>query len=165
MTNCLPCQTFMDDWLSQPISPKEIILYKNINHRRLNRVIPQISQILKRFICNLSESDIQLILSNIQEKPIELLINMICLPKDEMNIELKKHEWYSTTISCKLINMNEIESIIDILRDHFVCKNQNENELLGYYILNLIFAIKELHICHVTKTLSIEDVLEVVILE
>lgn len=165
MTHCLPCQAFIDDWLSQPISPKECILYNNINHQRLGRVIPQISKILKRFICNLDESYMNLIMSKTQEKPVDFLFKMLTLPKDIVENELKNHVWHLTTVSCKLNDPSEIESVLDILTENFVCKNMIENELLGYYLINLIFVLKELHICHIKKPVINEVALEVVILE
>lgn len=50
---------------------------------------------------------------------------------------------------CKYNNSSEIEYIDIILKENCVCKNGFENELIGYYLLNIMTQVKEIYDSHI----------------
>lgn len=160
MLEYIPCKQFIGDFLSQPISPKDKALYSNINHKRLLHIIPTISEIIESFICKMSKEDMKIILSKIEANIYELTEELIFYTKQARLRRIKIHSWNLSTALCKYNNPSEIEYINIILKENYVCKNGFENELIGYYLLNVMTQVKEIYDSYSStdkKTLEEDD--------
>lgn len=158
MSDYISSTHFIRDFLSQPISPKDKHLYLNIHHKRLLRVIPSISEIIENFIQKMCKYHMITILTKIEENIKELSAELIFHKKEVRINRIKINSWNLMLLLCKYNNSSEIEYIDIILKENCVCKNGFENELIGYYLLNIMTQVKEIYDSHILDedTKSIE---------
>ena len=147
METCPICRVFIQDWFTQPLSPKHT-LYGEIHPKRLNRVLPEIAPIFIRFIKGLTFYDITGVFFAIERKLIDATMDMLYEDKHVIDDKLLRLSW--TVMADHYINKDagEIRLIEDILKGASVCKS-NEKELIGYYLTNMIVEMKEVHSSHV----------------
>lgn len=149
METCPLCRVFIQDWFTQPFSPQHLI-YGQIHPKRLLRVLPEIAPIFIRFIKSLTNYDIDGIFILIERILINATAYMIFEPKEVVDSNLARLSWISMADHYNGKDPDEIRMIESILKDSYVCKNNSEKELIGYYLTNMILSLKEVHSCHVS---------------
>jgi hypothetical protein len=153
MDTCVKCKLFLNDWFTQPFSPRNL-LYNDIHHKRLLKVLPSISAIFIHLIKDLTYYDLNGIFTTIEGILIHASTDILFEPKHVVESTLLKISWNCMAEHYLGKAPNEIGYIQDILKDAFVCKNGNENELIGYYLTSMITNLKEVHSCHVSPPIQ-----------
>jgi len=146
MESCPRCHIFIQDWFTQPLSPQHT-LYGEIHPKRLLRVLPKIAPIFIRLIKGLTFYDITGVFFTIERILMNATMDLMFESKDVIDDMLLRLSWTSMTDHYIRKAPGEIGLIEDILKEAYVCKN-NEKELIGYYLTNMIMDIKDVHSSH-----------------
>ena len=144
------CQVFIQDWFTQPISPKDHI-YQKIHHKRLLRVLPTIAPIFIRLIKSFTYYDITGVFFAMEGILLNAHADILFEPKDVVEKKLLAISWICMANHYIGKMPDEIRFIEDILKDACVCK-EGETELIGYYLKNMIMNLKDVHSSHVKPT-------------
>jgi hypothetical protein len=145
---CEKCQGFMEDWFSQPLSPRDL-LFNDVNRARLERIKPQIIPLFTTLIKKLTQYELQSISFNIECNKIQKSTEMLYEQEAAMNIYLQKYTWRIMTEQCLSKHPYPVSDIQEIIIENFVCKNDLHKELIGFYITALVNLIPEVHGCHI----------------
>lgn len=147
MESCPKCYIFIQDWFTQPLSPKHT-LYKEIHPKRLLRVLPELAPIFIRFIKDLTFYDITGVFFKIEGILLNATADILYEPKEVIDDKLLRLSWTTMTDHYIRKDAGEILLIEDILKGASVCKG-NEKELIGYYLTSMIVEMKEVHSSHI----------------
>lgn len=150
MDTCKRCKVFLEDWFTQPFSPKEI-LYTHIHPKRLLRVLPHIAPIFIRLIKDLTYYDMYGIFLQIEGIRLNATVDILFEPQEVIQKSLLMLSWCCMTDHYVGKAPGEIHIIEDILKDASVCRGY-EKELIGYYLTNMIHCLKDIHSSHTGPT-------------
>lgn len=146
---CAKCQSFIEDWFSQPLSPKDL-LFDDVHRNRLRRVIPDLIPLFITLLKKLTVKDLESMSFTIDYNRIEQMAEMLFDKEEDVNKSLNKYSWRLLINLCISKDPYPLNDIQDILVDNFVCKNGLHKELIGFYLATLVNIIPEVHGCHLT---------------
>ena len=144
--SCGMCYGYIYDYMNRPMRPDDL-LYKDVNGKRLRKIIPECVLIFERFYRGLSDFDFSVAVLLIDNDAIQ------SLETDET--VLKRLAYRSMANWFRMID-NDYELIICLIHEN--CITKNAEELVGFWLSEL-FIIKEIHMEH--KGLPKEQVVEV----
>lgn len=150
MDTCKRCNTFLQDWFTQPFSPKEV-LYNDIHPKRLLQVLPYITPIFIRLIKDMTYYDMHGIFLTIEGIRLNATVDILFETREVIQKKLMMLSWSCMTEHYSGKAAGEIQIIEDILKDACVCKGC-EKELIGYYLTNMIHCLKDIHSSHTGVT-------------
>ena len=128
---CAICHSYIYDYMMMPMRPDHI-LFKQVNAKRLQKIIPQIVEIFERFFARLSEFEFSV---------AAFIVEKDAVSEDE--IELKLSAYRSMAKWFKIYNDYGLAKVL-IYEN---CITKNPKELIGFWLSEL-FVIKEIHTEH-----------------
>jgi len=130
---CAICHDYIHDYMTRPMRPDEL-LFKDVHHRRLQKIIPECIRIFERFFARLSDFEFS-VAAFIIEKDVG----------DEKEEDvIKKTSWRSMTKWFIMLN-SDYELIKCLIHEN--CISKKADELLGFWLSEL-FIVKEIHMEH-----------------
>ena len=137
-----PCYQYVTDWFDQPLSPNHI-LYNDIHQKRLNRIIPEIANIICRFFEDMPFFQISILKMDIDS--YEQYLALVFQGNPEKATLIKKESWKHTKTMCDDAVANDFDTIEILMMEHSVCKNNiTITQWIGYCIESLE-CIKNIH--------------------
>lgn len=152
---CMKCQIFIEDWLSQKLSPMNI-LYGDVSAKRLERVLPDIIPAFVRFLTKITDTQQNNLYDLLRrEVMIKISENMFYPPDKSLELDMQKFTWMVLTDLAYFTIPGELEIIQDILTDHCVCKNNTQKQWMGYCLTHLMMNMDEVHKSHTFSCVSL----------
>lgn len=143
---CTICASYIEDCVKRNLRVDDI-LYSEIHPHRLTRILPEIIYVFQRYFETVSEYHMSV---------TGLIVNVdLQSAVDASNIEKCRIIWKSITRWCKAVP-NEFGIIEELFKDHYICKKDVADQLIGYW-LNQIHFIHEIHKEHETGFNSKKD--------
>jgi hypothetical protein len=137
-----PCYQYVIDWFAQPLSPTHV-LYNDIHQKRLNRIIPEVSEIIYRFFEDMPFFQISLLKMDMES--YEKYISELLKDHPEKGRLIKRVCWKHTYEMCDDASVNDFDTIQCLMQEHGVCKDKAAiTEWIGYCIESLE-CIKNIH--------------------
>jgi hypothetical protein len=146
---CNKCQGFIEDWFSQPLSPKDL-LFNDVHRARLKKVIPELIPLFITLIKKLTINELESMSFKIDCNRIQKMAELLYDKEEDVNNSLNKYSWHLLTDLCMTKHPYPVTDIQDVLIDNCVCKNDLHKELIGFYVAALVNLIPEVHGCHLT---------------
>ena len=137
-----PCYQYVIDWFDQPLSPNHV-LYNDIHHKRLNRIIPEIASIIYRLFEDMPFYQISLLKMDMES--YEKYISEVFKTHPEKDSLIKRVCWKHIYEMCDDSLIHDFDTIESLMQEHGVCKNKATiTEWIGYCIESLE-CIKNIH--------------------
>jgi hypothetical protein len=119
---CDKCHGFMMDFLARPISPIEEF-YDDIHHKRLARIMPQITKIIIQFFERVSSKYLSYCIYN-SKYTVKCMMSSQGINQKELNREI----WRSMARWCKRDEDTYLEEVDLLLEMHCVFKEKDRKQ-------------------------------------